>query len=169
MPTETYVALGSNLKQPWRQIDRAIDAIATLPGTRIQKTAPRYRSLAIGPIPQPEFINTVICVETRLSPATLLRKLQSIENRLGRRRCLRWGPRTIDLDLLLYDQYIFSNRTLTLPHPRMLERNFVLYPLADIAPHLKLPCGKYLPEVLANCNPDGIVRFDAGETRGSTR
>ncbi len=173
MPVEVYIALGSNLECPPLQITRAIRALAKLPSTRIVKQAPWYRSLAIGPGPQANYINTVVAITTTLTPLRLLKALQSIEQQQKRKHRVRWGPRTIDLDILLYGRKTLNrearNRNaLIIPHPRLQQRNFVLYPLADIAPHLVLPDQTPLQQLLANCCPEGIVRLEAGETRGCT-
>lgn len=168
MSVTAYIGLGSNLDEPQRQIDSAIAAIAQLAQTQLIRSAPRYQSTAIGPGPQADYINTVIAVETSLSPMALLGRLQTIEQLHKRERSVRWGPRTLDLDILLYGDTIVQLPTLTVPHPRLKERSFVVYPLHDIAPGLILPDGTVVAHLLANSNPQGIVQLSAGEHCGST-
>ncbi len=168
MPAKVYIALGSNLDNPALQIKSAISALAELPESKLSKTAGWYRSRAIGPGVQADYINTVVAIITELSPQQLLKALQGIENQQGRKRTLHWGPRSIDLDILLYDQRVINTTNLIIPHPRLEQRNFVLYPLADIAPELILPDKIPLQELLANTCAEGIVRLDAGEILGST-
>ncbi len=162
MPAKVYLGLGSNLNSPPRQIKTALKAIAKLPGTQLVGCAPWYQSIAIGPGSQPRYINTVVAIDTVLKPRALLQALQQIERQQGRKRIVRWGPRTLDIDILLYAKQALKTQHLTIPHPRLGERNFVLYPLADIAPDLSLPDGTSLARLLANCSPEGIVRLDAG-------
>lgn len=168
MLTKCYISLGSNLNRPARQISKAIKALNQLPATHLLQVAPFYRSRAVGPCIQADYLNTVAELATGLDALTLLKKLQNIEQVQGRRRIIRWGPRSLDLDILLYGQRTVNNTKLTIPHPRMHLRNFVLLPLADIAPNLVLPDGRPLCRLLANCPSEGIVRLDAGECRGST-
>lgn len=169
MPARVLIGLGSNLNSPPRQIKAAIKAISKLPATRLICCAPWYRSRAIGPGSQPPYINTVISIDTTLPPRALLQALQGIEKKQGRKRIVHWGPRTLDLDILLYGRRTMQTRRLHIPHPRLAQRNFVLYPLADIAPELILPNGTTLSKLLANCPPEGIVRLGAGGSCGSTR
>ncbi|MBQ0720198.1 MAG: 2-amino-4-hydroxy-6-hydroxymethyldihydropteridine diphosphokinase [Gammaproteobacteria bacterium] len=166
MPARAYLGLGSNLNHPPRQIKSAIQAIAKLPGTRLKCCAPWYQSIAIGPGSQPRYINTAVEIDTVLKPRALLQALQQIEQQQGRKRIVRWGPRTLDLDILLYANQALHTRRLQIPHPRLGERNFVLYPLADIAPGLNLPDGTSLASLLAKSSPAGIVRLNAGGSGG---
>tara|TARA_R110000787_G_scaffold333_11_gene1126 strand:- start:13119 stop:13628 length:510 start_codon:yes stop_codon:yes gene_type:complete len=168
MRTEVYIGLGSNLASPDRQMRRAITAIARLPATKLTGTAPWYQTRAVGPGRQPNYLNTVVAIATALSPLRLLKALQGIERQQGRRRIVRWGPRTIDLDILIYGTQTMYCKKLTIPHPRLTQRNFVILPLADIAPDLVLPDTTPLRQLLANCSTAGIVRVKAGETSGST-
>ncbi len=168
MPAKVYLGLGSNLNSPARQIKTALKAIAKLPGTQLVVCAPWYRSIAVGPGSQPRYINTVVAIDTVLKPRTLLQVLQQIEQQQGRKRIVRWGPRTLDIDILLYDRQALNTQQLKIPHPRLGERNFVLYPLADIAPNLSLPNGTPLAKLLANCSPEGIVRLSTGGSGGRT-
>ena len=143
MSTVAFVGLGSNLAHPRRQIARAVEAIARIPRTRIVALSPNY---ATAPIAcdgdQPDFVNAVIALQTSLPPRSLLRHLQSIERAQGRDRgamTQRNSPRTLDLDLLLYGRRIIRLPQLTVPHPRMHERAFVLTPLLAIAPAITIP------------------------------
>ncbi|WP_276898628.1 2-amino-4-hydroxy-6-hydroxymethyldihydropteridine diphosphokinase [Frischella perrara] len=135
-----YVALGANLGDPLQQAENAIAAIEQIPQTSVIKISPFYRSKPLGPQDQPDYLNAVIKIITELSPLALLKALQTIELNLGRvRKANRWGPRTLDLDILLYDNQVIQSEELTIPHYDMYNREFVLYPLFDIAPDLILP------------------------------
>jgi len=129
-----YVGLGSNLNDPEKQLALAVDALGRIPESSLLTVSPLYRSLPMGPIDQPIYLNAAAAIETDLDPFTLLETLREIENRQERRRSVRWGPRTLDLDLLLYGNAQIISDLLTVPHPGLTERDFVLYPLADIAP-----------------------------------
>ncbi len=168
MPAKVFLGLGSNLNSPPRQIKAALKAIAKLPGTQLTCCAPWYQSIAIGPGSQPRYINTVVEIDTVLKPRALLKALQGIEIQQGRKRIVRWGPRSLDIDILLYAHQTLNTRQLQIPHPRLCERNFVLQPLADIAPELSLPDGTTLAKLLANCSPEGIVRLNAVGSGGRT-
>jgi 2-amino-4-hydroxy-6-hydroxymethyldihydropteridine diphosphokinase len=163
--TITYIGLGSNLKQPARQLSCALDALDRLPATRLRQSSPFYRSTAIGPGEQPDYINAVAQLDTDLESTALLQQLQAIEQAHGRQRLLRWGPRTLDLDILLYADLIMETPALQLPHPRIAERNFVIAPLYDICPELVLPGGTSLRSLLDSVNQDGLRRLDS--QRGS--
>ncbi len=168
MAVTVFIGMGSNLGDRAQQLDAATAAIANLPGTKLLNCAPRYRSRAVGPGPQPDYLNTVLAIGTSLAPLDLLGRLQQIERRHKRVRAIRWGPRTLDLDILLYGRDRIDLPRLTVPHPRLKERSFVVYPLHDIAPSLVLPDGTALAHLLAKSSPQGIVRLSAGESRGST-
>ncbi|KXS37173.1 MAG: 2-amino-4-hydroxy-6-hydroxymethyldihydropteridine diphosphokinase [Halomonadaceae bacterium T82-2] len=133
-PRLAYVGLGSNLDDPEHQVRRALAELDALPLTRCEAGSPLYRSTPMGPQDQPPFINAVARLATHLSPLALLDQLQALEQRHRRVRRRHWGPRTLDLDLLLYGDCRGRWPRLTLPHPGITERNFVLVPLADIAP-----------------------------------
>ena len=136
----TYVGIGSNLDGPASQVRDAIGLLGEVAGTRLVATSSLYRSGAFGGIEQPDFVNAVAGLLTTLAPGELLAELQAIENRQGRERSdLRWGPRVLDLDLLVYSAEKTGDPELTLPHPGIGERNFVLLPLAEIAPDLAVP------------------------------
>ncbi len=134
-----YVALGANLGDPAATLRAAFGALANLPESRVVRCSSLYRTAPIGNIKQPEFINAVAKLETTLAPESLLDALLEIETRFGRRRAEKNGPRTLDLDLLLYNDHELSLPRLTLPHPRLHLRAFVLHPLAEIAAEIVIP------------------------------
>ena len=157
--TNSYIALGSNLGKPAQQIASALEAMARLPDTELQAQSPWYCSAAIGPGPQPDYINAVARLDTGLTSLQLLHALQAIEIAHGRERKQHWGPRTLDLDILLYGEDTVSSPELSIPHPRLQQRNFVLYPLFDLAPDLALPCGTTIASLLARCPKEGLRHF----------
>lgn len=135
-----YVGIGSNLDGPVEHVERAIAAICRLPDSSHFAHSSLYRSVPMGPQDQPDFVNAVAALLTRLGAHDLLHRLQNIEDSEGRcRRGEQWGPRTLDLDLLVLGRLAIDDDRLHLPHPRIAERNFVLLPLAEIAPHLYVP------------------------------
>jgi 2-amino-4-hydroxy-6-hydroxymethyldihydropteridine diphosphokinase len=135
-----YIGVGSNLDDPHVQVLHALARLASVPDTRVILVSPLYSSLPMGPIVQPDFVNAVAALLTQLSPEELLIRLHAIEADFGRPdRHEKWGPRVIDLDLLIFGGERRATPDLTLPHPGVVERNFVLYPLADIAPDLEVP------------------------------
>ncbi len=135
-----YVGVGSNLDEPARQVERAFEALALLPSTRFVLRSPLYRTPPFGEVVQPAFVNAAAGLLTRLAPEDLLAALRAIERDLGRLPPReRWGPRVIDLDLLVVGRETRATDSLKLPHPGIAERDFVLYPLADIAPDLEVP------------------------------
>jgi 2-amino-4-hydroxy-6-hydroxymethyldihydropteridine diphosphokinase len=135
-----YVGLGSNLQLPARQVDDALGLLADIQGTRLVAASSLYRSTPFGGVEQPDFVNAVAALLTILSPGELLAELQGIELRQGRERDgSRWGPRVLDLDLLVYSGASIDEPGLTVPHPGIAERNFVLLPLGEIAPDLVVP------------------------------
>lgn len=135
-----YVGLGSNLDQPAEQIAKALAGLAQLPATRLLRQSSLYRSAPWGDLHQPDFINAVAELETAFDPIALVSELLALEQRLGRRRDgPRWGPRRIDLDLLVHDHDTVATIAVQVPHPRIPERAFVLLPLAELAPNYELP------------------------------
>lgn len=157
-----YIGLGSNLGDPEQRLRRALAALACLSDTRLLKQSSLYRSLPMGPPGQPDYVNAAAEIETRLTALRLLEELQNIERAQGRvRGPVRWGPRTLDLDLLVYGDAQITGPTLTVPHPGIAERAFVLYPLHEIAGDLKIPGLAPLTELLQNRPPDGLERLAA--------
>ena len=154
-----YIALGSNLDDPQQQLDRALASLANHPKIALLAVSARYQTAPIGP-QQPDFINAAAQLRTTLEPEELLDTLQAIEQQQNRIRTVHWGARTLDLDILLYDNLTLDTARLTLPHPRMHERAFVLVPLSDIAADLSLPNGQTVRQLLANCSQQGIVKTD---------
>jgi 2-amino-4-hydroxy-6-hydroxymethyldihydropteridine diphosphokinase len=151
-----YVALGSNLDEPRRQVETAFDELAALSQTELVGRSALYGSTAVGPGEQPDYVNAAAALDTGLSAAALLAELQALENAHHRRRRQRWGPRTLDLDLLLYGDSTINTESLRVPHPRLAERNFVLYPLNDLDPELTIPGRGPLRELLAGCSEEGL-------------
>jgi len=156
MPSRAFIGLGSNLAHPRRQLAKALARLNATNGVRLVAVSPSYVTAPIGGITQPDFVNAVALVETTLPPRALLARLQAIERRQQRRRDAatpRNAPRTLDLDLLLYGARRMRSAQLTVPHPRMHERAFVLRPLTDIAPAIRIPsrgaARRFLPGVRA--------------------
>lgn len=161
-PVLAYVGLGSNLKSPLSQVTRALDALASLSDSELVAHSSLYRTPPLGPADQPDYINAVAALATGLSAEGLLDALQALENRHGRiRNGERWGPRTLDLDLLLYGDAVFSTPRLQVPHPQMVQRAFVLYPLAEIAPEdLQIPGYGGLHELLSRVSEADVERLE---------
>jgi 2-amino-4-hydroxy-6-hydroxymethyldihydropteridine diphosphokinase len=155
-----YIGLGSNQGGPRAQIDQAFAELDGLPATRLAARSPLYRSAPIDAPGQPDFVNAVAAVETALSAAQLLEALQAIESRHGRERNYRNAPRTLDLDLLLFGDTAFASPTLTLPHPRMHERAFVLRPLLDLDPRAEIPGHGAARALLRTCTAQAIERIE---------
>ncbi|MCE9664840.1 2-amino-4-hydroxy-6-hydroxymethyldihydropteridine diphosphokinase [Halomonas sp. M5N1S17] len=156
-PVDVYVGLGSNLDDPEAQVAQALVALGELPLTRRLGASSLYVSRPLGPQDQPDFVNAVAHLATRLSPLALLDQLQALEQRHRRVRQRHWGPRTLDLDLLLFGKQVIATPRLRVPHPEMSARAFVMAPLAELAPALSLPDGRgvsALAETLAS--PDLI-------------
>lgn len=151
-----YVGIGSNLAKPIAQVEQAFEELANIRQTALQACSPLYRSAPLGPPDQPDFINAVVLLDSTLIPDDLLHALQTIERAHGRIRSQRWGPRTLDLDMLLYDQLQSDDPKLTLPHPGLHERLFVLQPLLDIAPSLVIPSLGSVRDLMAACPPLAI-------------
>lgn len=143
---------------PETQILTAYAALNRLPQTRCLALSPLYRSRAIGP-PQPDYLNAVAKLTTGLAPLSLLDALQSIEHAQKRVRREHWGPRTIDLDILLIDDLTLNDPRLTVPHPYLTQRNFVLAPLRDLEPTLVLPGGQSVDQLLQKCGTAGLVKL----------
>jgi 2-amino-4-hydroxy-6-hydroxymethyldihydropteridine diphosphokinase len=154
-----YVALGANLGNPRATVLAAFAALANLPESRVARCSSLYRTAPVGILSQPDFVNAVALLETTLAPEALLDALLDIEARFGRIRRERNGPRTLDLDLLLYDDIELDLPRLTLPHPRLHLRAFVLLPLAEVAPDLAIPRRGSLAAWLPAVTNQGIVRL----------
>ncbi len=161
---DVYIGLGSNLQQPRIQIQQALQALSRLPLTRVHRHSALYQSQALrlpdDPKPQPDYVNAVAWLRTALSPEALLEQLQAIEQAQGRERGeQRWQARTLDLDILLYDDLIYASPRLQIPHPQMSQRAFVLYPLRDCNAALTLPDGRSLDTLLAHCSAQSLHRI----------
>ncbi|MCB4361120.1 2-amino-4-hydroxy-6-hydroxymethyldihydropteridine diphosphokinase [Quatrionicoccus australiensis] len=154
-----YVALGANLGDPASTVRAAFGALANLPESRVVHTSSLYRTAPVGLADQPDFINAVAALETTLAPESLLDALLDLENRFGRQRAEKNGPRTLDLDLLLYNDQFLDLPRLQLPHPRLHLRAFVLQPLAEIAPDLLIPGRGSIAAWLPAVANQGIVRL----------
>lgn len=162
METDAYIALGSNLGDRELNLLRAVAEIGKLPESKVSALSPFYETSPVGVKDQPHFFNAVLRLATKLSPHDLLTRLQHIENDVFKRtRNVRWGARTMDLDLLLYGSEVIDGPELTLPHPRLAERCFVLQPLHDIAPELVHPVlGRSVSELLAALNSaESVVKI----------
>lgn len=159
--TLAYIGLGSNLHEPLQQLRDAVSAIALLQGCKIQAISSIYHSKPMGPQDQPDYLNAVMSLNVDISPAQLLASLQLIEKKQGReRKADRWGPRTIDLDILLYNHAIIDEEHLVVPHPGLTQRAFVVIPLAEIAPILQLPDGQHIHSVLTQFTDEPLLRID---------
>jgi 2-amino-4-hydroxy-6-hydroxymethyldihydropteridine diphosphokinase len=143
---KAYLSLGSNLGDRAYYLGSAIAALGKEEGIRVLRESSIYETEPLGLTAQPDFWNMVLEIETDLEPLALLRVCQQIENDLGRKRILHWGPRTVDIDLLLYDNIVGNSTELILPHPRLEEREFVLAPLRELRPDLILPSGISISE-----------------------
>jgi 2-amino-4-hydroxy-6-hydroxymethyldihydropteridine diphosphokinase len=156
-----YVGLGSNLAQPISQVTTALEELAHLPDSSMLAGSSLYRTRPLGPPDQPDYVNAVACLATALAPEQLLDELQALEQRHGRvRGTQRWGPRSLDLDLLLYGSECIATTRLQIPHPGMVERTFVLYPLAEIAADdLLIPGQGLLADLLERLPEEGIERL----------
>ena len=154
-----YIGMGSNLAAPDQQLRSAIEALALLPGTTLVGVSAFYQSDSLLP-GQPRYTNAVAALDSDLAPLALLDALQAIENDQGRERLERWGPRTLDLDIVLFGDHLIDEPRLRVPHYHMQERAFVLYPLAELAPaDLQLADGRSLEALLADCPFVGLERL----------
>ena len=154
-----FIALGSNLQKPQEQINAALQRIANTPDIQLIKASSLYQTAPVGYDNQPDFINAVAEISTTLAPLALLQTLLNIETMHGRERPFPNAPRVLDLDLLLYDDVIMDTETLTLPHPRMCERGFVMLPLAEIAPNIKIGNNGYADGLAAKCDNQDICKL----------
>jgi 2-amino-4-hydroxy-6-hydroxymethyldihydropteridine diphosphokinase len=138
--TPAYIGIGSNLDDPRAQVLSGIDALANMPHTRLVARSKLYRSAPMGPQDQPHYVNAVAGLITQLDAPALLAQLKFLEKSQGREQpVVRWGPRVVDFDLLVFGSVVMKDETLTLPHPGISERSFVLLPMMDVAPDLNIP------------------------------
>ena len=156
--SRALIALGSNLENPVSQVRRALDELDTIPESKLLACSSLYRSAPVGKINQPDFINAVVEIETNLSPHGLLKILLEIEQNHGRVRGLPNDPRTLDLDILMYDELVCNEGDLILPHPRMHERAFVLKPLMEISKDFFIPSRGRVAELLSACSNQRLER-----------
>lgn len=162
-----FIALGSNQADPVTQVSHAFTELEKLPQSSLLAHSSLYRSAPLGPQDQPAFINAVAMLDTDLEPEILLDALQDIEHRRGRvRKAERWGPRILDLDLLLYGDRIIDTPRLQVPHYHMHARSFVLYPLAELAADLTLPDGTSLQQLLGACPPTDLEPLPGTAVQG---
>jgi 2-amino-4-hydroxy-6-hydroxymethyldihydropteridine diphosphokinase len=158
--SRVYIGLGSNLENPVDQVNSALDSLRKLEHSKLTSVSSLYISKPMGPADQPDFINAVACLETSLEPNVLLDALQGIEQAHGRQRGdMRWGPRTLDLDILLYGDKSIKSERLSVPHPGLHERSFVLYPLQEINPDLQIPGYGHIAELITHCSSDRLERL----------
>lgn len=166
--TTAYIGLGSNLDDPAAQVSRALDELDGIEGVRLTAASRLYHNPPMGPQDQPDYVNAVARLQTRLPAEALLEALLAIEQVHGRvRGGQHWGPRTLDLDLLVYGDAVIESARLTVPHPGLAERAFVLYPLQEVAPDLVIPRLGALAALCARCPRDGLrvlEAADAGES-----
>lgn len=155
-----FVALGSNLGDPRARVEHAFDALVALPQSTLRARSRLYRTPPWGVVDQPDFVNAAARLDTTLAPRELLAALLAIEARAGRVRGVRNGPRTLDLDLLLYGDQMIATPDLVVPHPRLHERAFVLLPLADVAADLVVPGQDRVADLLARVDTTGCVPLD---------
>ena len=155
-----YLGLGSNQSDPISQIKNATDLIEKIETSKIIKKSSLYESLPVGYLDQPNFINQVISLQTSLSPAELFERFQQIEFQLKRVKKIVNGPRTIDIDILLFNQEIILTNDLTIPHPRMLDRAFVMIPLLEIEPNILVPKISNLKEILGKLDKKTLTKID---------
>jgi len=158
--TLVYIGLGANLAQPVQQLEQAVAALQNIKDTKLVKVSSFYGSKPMGPQDQPDYVNAVAALHTRLAAEDLLTELQKIELEQGRqRKDERWGPRTLDLDILLFGHEIIQTERLTVPHYGMKQREFVLYPLTELNSDLVLPDGSELSELLKMVPLNGLTRL----------
>ncbi|MGK0247321.1 MAG: 2-amino-4-hydroxy-6-hydroxymethyldihydropteridine diphosphokinase [Oleispira sp.] len=155
-----YIGLGANLDQPQQQIEQALIELALLPNTTLLSHSSLYHSKPVGPQDQPDYINAVALLDTRLEPHDLLDALQKLEQDHGRLRKRHWGERTLDLDIILINNKIIESARLTVPHPFAQQRSFVLFPLFEISPNLIFPNGIALEQLLTELDNDLIRIHD---------
>jgi len=152
-----YIGLGSNLEEPQRQLQAGFDALARLPQSQFVARSSMFRSAPVGYAEQPDFVNAVAAIHTTLSPRALLDALLEIERAHGRVRTFPNAPRTLDLDILLYGEHVINEPGLTIPHPRLAERAFVVVPLMQIAPDIVVPGQGRISELLPGVDVGSVA------------
>lgn len=158
--TRVYIGLGSNLDSPLQQVLSGLEALAQLAQCRLIDVSSLYRSAPVGPSDQPDYINAVALLETTLTPLELLGRLQRIEDGHGRLRDKRWGPRTLDLDILLIEDQQIDHPRLQVPHPELSNRSFVLEPLHELWPEGQLPDGRLISHLVKACPDQALERLE---------
>ena len=153
-----FVGLGSNQGDSVALLARALEGLRSLPGTTVVACSSLYRTAAVGFVDQPDFLNQVVALRTTLAPLEVLDAGQELEAEAGRERTVRWGPRTLDVDILWYDGMVSGGERLVLPHPRLEDRRFVLEPLAELAPRLRLASGRIVTQALALVADQAVTR-----------
>ncbi len=154
-----YIGLGANLKKPKDQIEKAIASLSSVEEVIVKKVSSFYESKPLLDMPGPNYINAVCCIETSLSAIDLLDICQSIEDNQERVREVKWGSRTIDLDILLYEQQVISNERLSIPHPELTNRSFVLVPLHEIDNEIKVPLLGPVKNLVDRINTDDLIKL----------
>ncbi len=157
--TVACIALGANIGEPQRQVESGFAALAALPGTSLLAKSSLYRSAPVGYADQPDFINAVAVIDTTLAPHALLEALLAIERAHGRVREFANAPRTLDLDIVLYGDAVVHDAGLTIPHARMLERAFVMVPLAEVAPDAPVPAHGLVRDLVARVDAAGVAQL----------
>ena len=162
-----YIGLGSNLDEPLKQLNSALEHLAGIPEITLLEVSSFYRSKPVGPRDQPDYINAVALLETDLTPEALLDQLQAIEDDHGRERKVRWGARTLDLDILLVEDVMIRTTRLIVPHPQMHHRSFVLFPLDEIAPAAVIPGQGIVRDLLEKIDTSDLCKITKDEKEGS--
>ena len=158
--TLAYIALGSNQASPLEQVSSALEAIGMIRNSQIVATSSFYRTPPLGPADQPDYLNAAVALETTLTAEELLNETQRIEREQGRvRKSERWGPRTLDLDIMLFGDAVIDTPRLTVPHYDMKNRAFMLLPLLEIAPECRFPDGQTVGDILAVLSQEGITAW----------
>lgn len=158
--TLAYIAIGSNLASPLEQVNAAVQALGEIPQSRVVAVSSFYRTPPLGPQDQPDYLNAAVVLETALDAETLLNNTQRIELQQGRvRKAERWGPRTLDLDIMLFGHETITTERLTVPHYDMKNRGFMLWPLFEVAPHLTFPDGIPLRDILDKLHAEKPARW----------
>ncbi len=158
--TLAYIAIGSNLASPLEQVNAAVQALGAIPQSHVVAVSSFYRTPPLGPQDQPDYLNAAVVLDTALQAEALLDHTQRIELQQGRvRKAERWGPRTLDLDMMLFGDQVIDTERLTIPHYDMKNRGFMLWPLFDVAPELTFPDGESLKALLHRLNADKPARW----------